>query len=89
MHNGATGEPPGRLLAEKHMCKLSTHLPSMRPAALHAACCIAKGLPLWSCYNMLLTLLYFTCSTQQGVGTPIRSQRKAHRGLHPNMHVLM
>jgi hypothetical protein len=25
------------------------------------------------------TLLYFTCSTQQGVGTPIRSQRKAHR----------
>jgi hypothetical protein len=23
-------------------------------------------------------LLYFTCSTQQGVGTPVRSQRKAH-----------
>jgi hypothetical protein len=31
--------------------------------------------------NMLthVALLYFTCSTQQGVGTPIRSQRKAHR----------
>jgi hypothetical protein len=24
-------------------------------------------------------LLYFTCSTQQGVGAPIRVQRKAHR----------
>jgi hypothetical protein len=24
-------------------------------------------------------LLDFSCSTQQGVGTPIRSQRKAHR----------
>jgi hypothetical protein len=38
------------------------------------------------CTLLYFTLVYFTCSTQQGVGTPIRSQRKAHRGIA--VHVL-
>jgi hypothetical protein len=33
-------------------------------------------MPHCSLGKLKLTLLYFTCSTQQGVGTPIRSQRR-------------
>jgi hypothetical protein len=36
-----------------------------------------------------LTLMYFTCSTQKGVGTPIKSQRKAHRGSTARSSVLL
>jgi hypothetical protein len=51
------------------------------PVATAAATAGAGASVILSLHSAKVCLLtYFTCSTQQGVGTPIRSQRKAHRG---------
>jgi hypothetical protein len=67
-------------MTQQHMpraCKSQTTTKSLACATTTSRqshrCCTAAMI-------VIFTLLYFTCSTQQGVGTPIRSQRKAHRG---------